>query len=139
MLAMGYTPEDSQGNVTYEKGNQGMIRRWEVENSQLEQGLTVFVPISSLEEQIPITICWNNEEEVTTQLCVGTPEFQWMTPPDLTVQVQTEARRSLCLTGGAERWRQAFCAWFRPQDPQKEYGRWESSHLEGERYASSGL
>lgn len=130
LLAMGYTPEDSQGNVTYEKGNQGMIRRWEVENSQLEQGLTVFVPISSLEEQIPITICWNNEEEVAYQLCVGTPEFQWMTPPDLTVQGTVrgpEITLSYQRGGTVET---SLLRLVSAQDPQKEYGRWESSHLE---------
>lgn len=130
LLAMGFSQEDSGDDVTYKQENQGLTRQWTVKNSELEQGLRVFVPISALEEQIPITIRWNDEEEVTYQLCVGTPEFQWMTPPELTVE-STSRGPQITLSyqrGGAVE--SSVLRLVSVQEPQQEYGRWESSHLE---------
>ena len=130
LMAMGFTQEDSGDDVAYEQENQGLTRRWTVDNSELEQGLRVFVPISALEEQIPVTIRWNEEEEVTYQLCVGTLEFQWMTPPELTVESTSrgpEITLSYHRGGPVE---SSVLRLVSAQDPQQEYGRWESSHLE---------
>ncbi len=130
LLAMGYSPDDSGDDVLYEKENQGLARQWTVKNSELEQGLTVFVPISALEEQIPITIRWNDEEEVVYQLCVGTPKFQWMTSPEWTVEGTArgpEISLSYQRSGAVDT---SLLRLVSAQDPEQEYGRWESSHLE---------